>query len=337
MRARITAAGLLAAAALTLAGCNTATSTSDASPAPQSGDSVATASTGTPRFTPSTSTSASAVAAPSSAPSTPKVTGTFAKGEKLVWIQAGGHRAPGTLHVAGTGKTPVVLMLHGDASTRDEVGDMYATEAVQLAAKGISSLRIDFAGSGMAEHPERALTYASMVADATAALQWLKAQSWVDPHRIAVLGFSRGGTVGATLIGKNPDVAAFASWSGAIANGTHEDPKNEAVAKKNGHVVIDLGFRTFDYSYAWFTSIAASHALDDVLGYRNPVLVVYGTADTDVSPALQLNFAAKVASHDTTRFPVKGADHIFGVLSGNKVPSQLVITTTAGWFGKKLR
>ena len=46
------------------------------------------------------------------------------------------------------GKHPCVIMCHGTASDKNEVGNMYADLADSLAAKGIASVRFDFAGCG---------------------------------------------------------------------------------------------------------------------------------------------------------------------------------------------
>ena len=43
---------------------------------------------------------------------------------------------------------PAVLMLHGFASQKDEVGNMYKRLAAALGEQGIASLRIDFRGWG---------------------------------------------------------------------------------------------------------------------------------------------------------------------------------------------
>ena len=49
---------------------------------------------------------------------------------------------------SGDGPFPAVLMLHGFASSKDEVGGMYQRLAAQLGEQGIASLRIDFRGWG---------------------------------------------------------------------------------------------------------------------------------------------------------------------------------------------
>ncbi|MEL4358274.1 MULTISPECIES: alpha/beta hydrolase family protein [unclassified Luteococcus] len=267
-----------------------------------------------------------------------KQSGSFAPGEQLVWIPAGqGHNVAGTLSIAKDAQpAPVVLMLHGDASQRDEVANLYVDEAAALKAKGISSLRIDFPGSGMADLGETSLDYRRMVADAQACLTWFGKQPWVDAKKIGVLGFSRGGSVAASLVGARPEVAALATWSGAVSNGTHEDPKNEAIANKDGHVVVDLGYRTFDYSKQWFSSIAASTPLTDVANYTGPILIIHGEADAVVPPSVQTAFEKGTRSRDVTRLPLPGVDHILNVLTDDKAPSRKAVQTTADWFARKL-
>jgi len=45
-------------------------------------------------------------------------------------------------------KAPAVLLLHGFASSKDEVGNLYKQLSDELFKVGISSLRIDFRGWG---------------------------------------------------------------------------------------------------------------------------------------------------------------------------------------------
>ena len=66
--------------------------------------------------------------------------------ETVVSIDAGDHQIPATVCVpTAEGSYPVVVMLHGTGSSRDEAGNGYATAAPILAEKyGIATIRIDF-------------------------------------------------------------------------------------------------------------------------------------------------------------------------------------------------
>lgn len=270
----------------------------------------------------------------------PPLPAAFADDETMVWIPAGDHRIPGTLALpadASGRAVPAVLMLHGDLSSRDENGDMFARLASALAARGIASLRIDFAGTGDSEEPDLALDYPNMVADATASLDWLRqnptGDGAVDPDRVAILGLSRGGGIGATVTGTVPGVAAFVSWSGAVYNGYDEDPDGHDEARENGYVPLDFGNRIFKLGLNWFDTIEASHPLDDIQGYTGPILAVVGSDDQVVDPQVSTTFLDTVASRDTTLHVVQGADH--GYTVDEQVGDEAIRVTT-DWLVNRL-
>ena len=88
--------------------------------------------------------------------------------ERHVEIQANGYTIPGTFTTRRAGGAhahyPAVLLLHGTASQKDEVGNMYLRLAQKLGRLGYASLRIDFAGSGDSTLPQTAFTYSEEVA-----------------------------------------------------------------------------------------------------------------------------------------------------------------------------
>ena len=263
--------------------------------------------------------------------------------ESMVWVPAGDHRVPGTLALPAAqpgapapAQIPAVLLLHGDLGNRNETGDLFGREAADLAADGIASLRIDFAGSGDSTEPDLALDYPNMVADATASVRYLQSDPRIDPTRIAVLGLSRGGSLAATLAGTLPGMAALVEWSGAVYNGYDEDPDAHQRAREDGFVPIDLGDRDVDLSLNWYDTIEQSHPLDDVAGYQGPVLAVVGSDDQVVPPSVADLFLAAVASRDTTLHTVAGADHLFGAGSDDQTPANEALTVTTAWLGSRL-
>jgi len=259
----------------------------------------------------------------------------IAAGETDVWIPAGDHRVPGTLSmpaVAPGQRVPAVLLLHGDFGDRYADG-MFVRLAAALADRGIASLRIDFAGSGESEEPDLALDYPGMVLDATASLTYLQQDAALNPDALAILGFSRGGSIAATVAGTVPGVAALVSWSGAIANGYEEDPDSHQEAMENGEVVIDLGDRYFQLSLAWYDTILDSHPLDDVAGYTNPVLAVVGSDDDIVPPDISDVFLATVASTDKTLHTIEGGDHGF---TADEAFGDEAIAVTTDWLATRL-
>jgi dienelactone hydrolase len=261
--------------------------------------------------------------------------------ESLVTIPSEGYDIVGTLALPtdATGPVPAVLMLHGYGSSADEVGDMYGRLADALAAVGIGSLRIDFAGMGASPGSTLDLTYDTMIGDASKALDWLSAQESVDAARIGVQGFSLGSLIGAHLVGTDSRPMAFASWSGAIVDGgptAGPEAAAECEATGEGHIEVDLGFRTIDHSCEFFTSMAASTALTDFAPFAGALLLVAGSDDTVVDPSVSENASTTSASEDVTLEIIEGADHIYHVLTEDQTLAEEAIALTADWFAEKL-
>jgi hypothetical protein len=261
--------------------------------------------------------------------------------ETPVTIPGEGHDIPGILALPaeGEGAFPAVLLLHGYGSDKNEVGLMYTRLAEALAGRGVASLRIDFAGMGESAASTLDYTYDSQISDAAAAFGWLASQPGIDGQRVGVQGFSLGSLIGAHLAGTDPSVAAFGSWSGAIYDGDQffygPDTLDDCEAG-GGHLDMDLGWRTLDHSCDFFTSMMGSTALTDLAPYAHPFLLVAGTADTSVDPAVSENAATATASDDVTLEMIEGADHIYNVLTEDQTLAEEVIGLTADWYAEKL-
>lgn len=258
---------------------------------------------------------------------------------ELVSISGETYEIPGTLVLPqADGPVPAVLMLHGYGSSADEVGGMYARLADALAAQGVGSLRIDFAGMGASQASMLDYTYDSMTSDASTALDWLVDQVAVDPERVGVQGFSMGSMIGSHLVGTDERPAAFGSWSGAIYDGDQffYDEETLAACEAEGQLELDLGFRTILHSCDFFTSNLESTSLSDFAAFDGALLLVAGTADESVDPAVSENAATASASEDVTLEMIEGGDHIYQVLTDDQTMADGVISTTADWFAAKL-
>lgn len=248
-------------------------------------------------------------------------------------VTIAGH-IPGTLSMPDkvNGKVPAVLMLHGFASQKDEVGDMYKNLAAKLAEQGIASLRIDFQGSGASKIPFEKMTFTNQVTDAQAALDYLKGLSGVDAARLGVIGFSMGGSV-AIKLASNPanPIKSLALWSSASSRalaGLQIESREKA--EKDGKVEVDLGWTKITLGKDFFTANQHLDLEGDIARYRGNTLIVYGTAD-DLSgnaPYLLYNLKGKVRN----LVLIDGADHIYHVLSDDKSESTQVIQLTTNWF-----
>jgi dienelactone hydrolase len=216
---------------------------------------------------------------------------------------------------------------------------MFAREAQRLGLLGVASLRIDFAGHG--ENPQlfQVNTYDGMTSDSRAALDWLIERSDTDDDRIGVLRFSLGGRLAATIGGTDSRVQDHAIWSGAVENGmgllSFLSPFYPQ-ALKEAHVIVDLGYTTVDLSLAWFETMMASRALDEVGQFGGRLLVVAGGDDRRVDPDMSRVFAGATLSTDVTLRIIPGADHLFNVLTPDQSMADAVIGLTADWYAERL-
>jgi dipeptidyl aminopeptidase/acylaminoacyl peptidase len=267
--------------------------------------------------------------------------GEMGAGEAVVSIPSDGRDIPGVLTLPADAEVavPAVLMLHGYGSSADEVGDMYGRLAEALSAQGVGSLRIDFAGMGASEASTLDYHYGSQTTDASAALDWLLSQEAVDPARVGVQGFSNGSFIGSHLVGTDDRPVAFGSWSGAIYDGdpaTYEASIAECEATGEGHIDLDLGWRTLDHSCEYFSSMATATPLADFAAYAAPLLLIAGSDDVVVPSSVSENAATASASEDVTLTVLDGADHIYHVLGEDQALAEEAISITADWFAEKL-
>ena len=236
---------------------------------------------------------------------------------------------------AGDGPFPAVLMLHGFASSKDEVGDMYKRLAADLGARGIASLRIDFRGWGESGGGMENSTVTGMVEDAATAYAYLAGLDFVNADEIGLLGFSLGGAVSLVSSGQNPDwyqSVAIWSWGGNLAEEMSDSFTQEQVdaANAEGSVVIDLGWTEITLGADFFASLEMLDVEAEFLNYTNSFLVVAGTED--FSGGYVEWFLQNAQGELKAAYLVEGADHIYHVLTDDQTVSNAVISTTAGWF-----
>jgi len=236
---------------------------------------------------------------------------------------------------SGATSAPVVLMLHGFGSQKDEVGNMYVRLADALAERGIGSLRIDFQGFGKSDGDTGATTVGGQVADAEAAYQYLTGLDWVDPSRIGVIGFSLGGGVSTIAAATHPDwFKSMVTWSSVgdmvpdFVNDLTQEAFDTAAAK--GIVGLDLGWRTIALKKDFFDSLRQYDLAQLIQQYPGAFLAVAG--DQDFSAAYAPGFVEAATGEPKEAWIVPGADHIYGVLTEDQTMADDVIQRTADWF-----
>ena len=112
--------------------------------------------------------------------------------------------------LARTGEVPVVVLCHGFTGNRGGDGH-FAPLADDLAAQGIATVRLDFAGCGDSAEPYTAYTLANMAADVDSAIAFMQSE-YGATGPVGLVGHSMGGR----LVALNLDetVAAAALYTG---------------------------------------------------------------------------------------------------------------------------
>ena len=241
----------------------------------------------------------------------------------------------------GTPVVPGVILLHGSASHKNEVGDLYLRLAEQLASNGIASIRIDFAGTGDSPVDYTHYTLKTAVRDAEVALAFLRSQPQVDDHRIGVVGFSQGGLIAQLLLAQQPDIKSFVAWSSVASDGIGPFADMFETlymkAKREGQVEQQFAWRPpLTISYEWFEQVMANQSLSGMAEYTGSVLAIAGSNDMVVPPTAATRLIVASGSDVARAVIIKGADHIFNVLDENANQDEQLLEMTTEWFAEAL-
>ncbi len=211
-------------------------------------------------------------------------------------LRSAGCRLLGALHrAAGDERLPAVLLLHGIPGHEKNL-DL----AVELRDRGVHVLHIHYRGSWGSEG-DYSLTH--LLPDAHAALEWLAAQPFVDPVRIALIGISLGGWLALALADKAEGVFAVAALSPLL------DPaRRPLLPEEAAEFAASLhGTRPGQLCREW-AALTPVHAFASRLAGM-PLLLVTGGGDTFFPPEHYLHLPEELERGTHVRFP--RADHVF--------------------------
>lgn len=262
--------------------------------------------------------------------------------ESSLKLSNGEYDIPAIINLpASVNPVPAVVLLHGTASHKNEVGNLYARLAAALADQGIASVRIDFAGTGDSPVSYRKYTLESAVRDAGVALHYLQQQSGVDPQRIGIVGFSQGGLIAQLLIAKQPEFSSFVAWSSVASDGVSAfRPMFESMyqqALEQGYVTQQYSWRApLEISLEWFEQVKANRSLTNMASYKGALLAIAGSADDVVPAENALRLIDATQAYPAQAVVIKNASHIFNVLDDKAGEDEQLLELTTQWFAKTL-
>ena len=215
---------------------------------------------------------------------------------------------------------PAVVMLHGTGSNKDEAGMGYVDAAAYMAQCGVASIRFDFMGNGDSKADYVNYSYTSANIDAKAAADYLAALEQVDGEKLAVMGWSQGGTNALLAAAEYPETfKAVVTWAGSLKldDLTGDFDKNYATAKKDGYYEMTFDWREpLHVGPKWFEDVKNTDVLKQAAKIKAPILSIHGGKD-DVVP---LEDSQKVAALDEKNrcYIVEEADHTYNVFTDDR-------------------
>ena len=258
---------------------------------------------------------------------------------KDVLIDAGDHQIPATITIpvgVKGQKFPAVVMLHGNGSNRHEAGNAYDYATVEMAKAGIATIRFDYLGNGDSKGDYIDYTYDQAIEDAMTCYDYLIAQDGIDKKHVGIMGWSQGGRLTLLTAARTKVFKSALTWAGAY--GDKDLDAEYAIAKKNGYYEVTYDWRApLKQSPAYYEVAMGIDWDAEAAKVRIPFMLIQGTKDTSVVPETATTIQkALVKSPDAEVSWVEGAEHTFGVFSGDDSQLKDITARTIAWFKKTL-
>ena len=221
-----------------------------------------------------------------------------------------GHRLAGTLTLPSNIKPPfpaVVLISWSSPQNRDMMGHWarpwsayipFRQIADRLSSKGIAVLRMDDRSYGCSTGgPLIEATTHERAEDNSAAVEYLRSRSEIDPLRIGLLGLSEGGNIGPMIAASDPTIGALVIMAGCATNGwkiqehqfRYEIERDESITEQEQEKRVREkmdGLRAWvraGKANPWFEAFLEYMPLPTAKRVTCPVLILHGDKDAHVS------------------------------------------------------
>lgn len=231
-----------------------------------------------------------------------------------------------------------VLLFHGFASDRDDVGGLLKRLAGELAAQGIASLRINFRGEGDTMRTEIASTFTTRLEDAAAAHRFLRQDKRVDVARLGVMGFSLGASTALETGARHPAwFRSMALWSspGGDQFAMYQATEPGRTALRDGVATEEVpGWKKITTQRAFYESFRGINLDHALAKYPGAFLSVRGSED--FLPAHEAEFMKLAPGRPAEAVLIGGADHIFKVFEPGSPHPARVLEITVAWFQRTL-
>jgi pimeloyl-ACP methyl ester carboxylesterase len=215
--------------------------------------------------------------------------------EQEVSFLSAGLRLAGTLALPSSdGRFPGVLLIGGsgriDRNQNHETisSNIFLDIANHLAGQGFASLRYDKRGIGLSQGSFLETGFFDNVADAFAALDYLRACEETLSERVFILGASEGAVISTRMAGQGADVAGAILVAGSMRKG--EDALKwqaqqvvEGVEESRRWELLQTQLSA-SMSARWLSEFLDYDPSDDFARIGVPVLAITGSKDIQANP-----------------------------------------------------
>ncbi|KZK91095.1 Alpha/beta hydrolase family protein [Pseudovibrio sp. Ad5] len=270
--------------------------------------------------------------------------------ERVVSIPVDNQSVVGTLETAAQENAPIAILLHGFTGTRDELPVKETEEGVfsrmarLLAERGVSSLRIDFRGSGESDGKWEDTTFSGQIKDAVTTIDWVRAQEQFKGTKIALIGWSQGGLVASHAAAARPDVDTIVLMAPAtnplvtftglfgtelVNKAMTADPETPITGSLPWGVETTLKAR-------FYQEMPVTSPLAAMAHYDGPLLVMMGLKDALIRPQPAIGGAWMTYHDGEEKLVVLDTDHVWSAFEGPQMINEQVVPAILGWFDTQL-
>jgi hypothetical protein len=258
--------------------------------------------------------------------------------ESVISISNGEYNIPATL-VMPISKTdvPLVIMLHGTGSSRDEAGDGFKLLAPDLAKKGIASIRYDFPGSGDSKVSYLLYCNSEASKNTLTVADYASKLPGVAKNKLGILGWSQGGTDALLVAGESNRFNSVATWAGSLNLSDMVTPEMRAEALATGQTKMEFGWRdALPLSQKWINESDNMVVVTEVSKIIAPIASFHGSVDEDVPYSDSVKVQAASNNPNSELITIEGTGHTYGIFSGDMTKFNELKTKTIDWFVKTL-
>lgn len=245
-----------------------------------------------------------------------------------VQFKSKGHNISGLLDIQDKHKDTLIILLHGLTNSMKDCPLINEAQEA-LSARGFSTFRFDYYGSGLSEGEFKEKTFSIMVQNTRDALGYVTEK--LHFKKVGIWGRSLGAILGATICDDKHITASVlisfcvhtdTSFSSFFAKDKPYSLPIKGTGEVKGESVLPYQFYK---ETTWVNQLQRNH-----LSRASNVLVIQGTEDKTVYDTHWAKEIYEMTQEPKKLIYVQGADHSYRGFESN------VITEGLNWFEKHL-